>query len=220
MSKQTRPRDSQKSREDILNAAEQEFADKGLYGARVDEIAHQAGINKRMIYEYFGSKEELYKTVLAIVYGRLGRKETVLLSEETSCTDAIRKIISLYFDFLRENPTYVNMILWENLNKGRYIKDIDFKLIKDPSFEMLRNIIHEGKEQGVFKEELDTEQIILSILTYTFSYFSNRYTLSKLLGRKLDDEENIKSRVENVTEMFLSYMCNVKQGDGSSVSKS
>jgi len=202
-----RIRDSQKSREDILNAAEQEFAEKGIYGSRIDEIARQAGINKRMIYEYFGGKEELYKTVLKTVYGRLSSKETVLLSEDISCTDAIKNIIGLYFDFLSENPTYVNMILWENLNKGKYIQDIDFKVIKDPTFDLLRKIIGKGKQQGIFKAELDAEQIILSLLTYTFSYFSNRYTLSKLLGRKLDNEENIKSRVANVTEMFLSYMC-------------
>ncbi|NJD03270.1 MAG: TetR/AcrR family transcriptional regulator, partial [Ruminiclostridium sp.] len=188
-------------------AAEQEFAEKGIYGSRIDEIARQAGINKRMIYEYFGSKEELYKTVLKTVYGRLSSKETVLLSEDISCTDAIKNIIGLYFDFLRANPTYVNMILWENLNRGRYIQDIDFKFIKDPTLDLLRKIIGKGKQQGIFKAELDVEQIIISLLTYTFSYFSNRYTLSKLLGRKLDDEENIKNRIANVTEMFLSYMC-------------
>ncbi len=202
-----RIRDSQKSREDILNAAEQEFAEKGIYGARIDEIARQAGINKRMIYEYFGSKEELYKTVLTTVYSRLSRRETVLLSEDIPCTEAIKNMIGLYFDFLNANPSYVNMILWENLNKGRYIQDIDFKDIKDPTFDSLRKIIGKGKQQGVFKEDLDAEQVILSLLTYTFSYFSNRYTLAKLLGRKLDNEESIRSRVQDVTEMFLGYMC-------------
>jgi len=72
-----------------------------------------------MIYEYFGSKEELYKAVLAEVYGRLSRKEIVLLSEDISCIDAIKKVIALYFEFLKDNPTYVNLILWENLNHGR-----------------------------------------------------------------------------------------------------
>ena len=42
----------------ILEAAEQEFSEKGLYGARVDEIAAKADINKRMLYQYFGNKEE------------------------------------------------------------------------------------------------------------------------------------------------------------------
>jgi len=202
-----RVRDSKKSREDILNAAEIEFAEKGFYGTRIDEIAAKANINKRMIYEYFGNKEELYKTVLVTVYSRLSQKEIGLLSEDIPCTEAIKKVISLYFDFLKNNPTYVNLILWENLNKGKYIKDIDFSKIKDPTFEMLRKIIRKGKEEGIFKQDVDTEQFILSLLTYTFSYFSNRYTLSKLLGRKLDDEESISKRVENVTEMFLGYLC-------------
>lgn len=205
--KQKRIRDSQKSKEDILAAAEIEFSDKGIYGTRVDEIAAKANINKRMIYEYFGSKEDLYKSVLVNVYSRLTQKELGVLSEDISCTDAIKKIISLYFDFLRDNPTYVNLILWENLNKGKYINDIDFSGVKDPTFELLRKVINRGKSEGSFKKEIDTEQVILSLLTYTFSYFSNRFTLSKLLGRKLDDADNIKNRVENVTEMFLGYLC-------------
>lgn len=207
MANEKRPRDSQKSRENILNAAEVEFAQKGIYGARVDEIAARADINKRMIYEYYGSKEELYKAVLSAVYSRLSRREVGLLSEEMPCIDAIRKIIALYFDFLKDNQTYVNLILWENLNKGIYIKDIDFTKIKDPAFELLRKVVEKGVIEGVFRQDIDADQVIISLLTYTFSYFSNRYTLSKLLGRKIDDEDNIKKRVENVTEMFLSFMC-------------
>ncbi len=205
--KPRRVRDSQKSREDILNAAEIEFAEKGIYGTRIDAIAARANINKRMIYEYFGNKEELYKAVLATVYGRLTQKEVSLLEENISCIDAIQKIIQLYFEFLKNNPTYVNLILWENLNKGKYIRDIDFSGIKDPAFELLRKTIERGKREGVFREEIDSEQIIISILTYTFAYFSNRYTLSKILSRKLDDEESIRKRIESVTEMFLSYLC-------------
>lgn len=205
--KQKRPRDSQKSREDILNAAEQEFADKGIFGARIDEIAAKAEINKRMIYQYYGSKEELYKAVLASVYQRLSRMEVGLLSAEMPSTEAIKRVISLYFNFLRDNPTYVSLILWENLNKGKYIESMDFSDIKDPSFELLRKIVSKGKAEGMFRQDIDTEQVILSLLTYTFSYFSNRYTLSKLLSKPLTNEENIHRRVENVTDMFLQYMC-------------
>lgn len=205
--KQKRVKDSQKSKEDILAAAEAEFSDKGLYGTRIDEIAKSANINKRMIYEYFGNKEELYKAVLISVYSRLSIKELGLLSKDISCMEAIGKIISLYFEFLRDNPTYVNLILWENLNKGKYIQDLDFSTIKDPTIEQMRKVISHGKEEGIIKQSVDSEQVILSLLTYTFSYFSNRYTLSKLLGRRLDSEENIKNRIENVTEMFLCYLC-------------
>jgi AcrR family transcriptional regulator len=203
-----RIRDSERSREDILNAAEQEFAEKGIYGARVDEIAAKANINKRMIYEYFGNKEELYKIVLIKAYSRLGQKEIHLLSEEIGTVEAIKRIIVLYFEFLRDNPTYVNLILWENLNRGSYIQNIDFSNIKSPSFSKLSEIIARGKEEGVIKQEADAEQFILSLLTFSFSYFSNRYTLSKLLNLSIDDELNIKKRIDHVTEMFLAYLCN------------
>lgn len=204
--KPRRIRDSQKSKEDILNAAEIEFAEKGMYGTRVDEIAARANINKRMIYEYFGSKEELYKSVLVTVYSRLSRKEMDLLCENVTCTEAIRDIIKLYFEFLRDNPTYVNLILWENLNKGTYIHNIDFKDAKDSAIDLLRKTINRGKSEKIFRDDIDTDQVILSILTYSFSYFSNRYTLSKILSRKLDDEGSIDKRIEYVTEMILAYL--------------
>jgi AcrR family transcriptional regulator len=202
-----RERNSQKSKEDILKAAEIKFAEKGIYGTRVDDIAEAANINKRMLYEYFGNKEELYRAVLVEVYSRLSKQEMILLSEDMCCIDAMKRIIKLYFDFLKNNPTYVNLILWENLNKGEYIKDIDFSGIKDPVFNLFRKAINKGKEDGVFRSDIDTEQVILSLLTYSFAYFSNRYTLTKLLGMKLDTEESIKKRVETVTEMFLCYLC-------------
>ena len=202
-----RERNSSKSREDILCAAEEEFSGKGLYGARVDEIARLANINKRMIYEYFGSKEELYKAVLAEVYSRLSRREMGLLATDMPCDEKMRCIIRLYFEFMANSPSYVNMILWENLNQGRYIQEMDFSKIKDPSLDLIRNTIEQGKSNGVFKPSLDTEQTILSLLMVTFSYFSNRFTLSKLLGKKLDDEESLQRRIETVTNMFLDHMC-------------
>ncbi len=210
MKAKKRVRDSVQSRKDILDAAEILFAEKGLYGTRVDDIADKASINKRMIYEYFGCKEELYKAVLVKVYGKLTEKEIGLLSEDISCIEAIRKIIVLYFEFLRDTPTYVNLILWENLNKGKYIEELDLSSVKDAAFEMLRRVIKRGKDEGVFRKEADTEQVILSLLTYTFAYFSNRYTLSKLLSRNLYDEDNTKKRVQSVTEMFLDYLCEKK----------
>ncbi|NLC68421.1 MAG: TetR/AcrR family transcriptional regulator [Clostridiaceae bacterium] len=202
-----RERNSSKSKQDILRAAEIKFAEKGIYGTRVDDIAETANINKRMLYEYFGNKEELYKAVLAEVYGRLSKQEMVLLSGDMSCIDAMKKIIRLYFTFLKDNPTYVNLIIWENLNKGNYIKDIDFSNIKTPVFNLLRKVINKGKSDGIFRTDIYTEEVILSLLTYTFSYFSNRYTLSKLLGREIDTEESIKRRTDTVTEMFLRYLC-------------
>ncbi len=207
MAQYRRQRDAEKTKANILKAAEYEFADKGIYGARIDEIAARANINKRMIYEYFGNKEELYKTVLEEAYRRLGEREVIVLSEDLECTEAIRRIIRLEFEFLRDNPTYVKLILWENLNHGKYVEDIDFTDIKSPTFIMLKEVMEMGKEKGVFREDIDEDQLILSILTFTFSYFSNRYTLSKLLSADLDDGPSLDKRIQHVTDMVLAYIC-------------
>ena len=69
---------AQRTKQNILQAAEEIFAAKGLDGARVDDIAAAAGANKRMLYAYFGSKEQLYQTVLENVYRRLGDSEAAL----------------------------------------------------------------------------------------------------------------------------------------------
>ncbi len=202
-----RNRNSQRSREDILNAAESAFAEKGIYGTRVDEIAKAANINKRMIYEYFGNKEGLYRAVLERSYSKLLEIELRMLSQETSAADAVSGIVRLYFHFLSSNPSYVKLIMWENLNEGRYIEELDFNKIKHPAFEMMKSILKKGRDAGVFRDDLDEDQLIISLLTFTFSYFSNKYTLSKMLDIRFDDEVNIQKRIGYITDMFLKFIC-------------
>jgi TetR/AcrR family transcriptional regulator len=116
---------SELTKQRILEAAETEFAAKGIYGARVDDIAERAKANKRMIYEYFGSKEQLYSEVLGVVYSRITEREKELLNDNTDCIQAIRNIIAMYFEFLNSDRNFVKLIMWENLNQARYIKAND-----------------------------------------------------------------------------------------------
>ncbi len=202
-----RKRDSEQSRLDILQAAEIEFADKGFYGTRIDEIAERAAINKRMIYEYFGNKEELYKTVFSTVYNRLTEIEFKLLETNLHGKEAIEVIIRSYFKYLKENPTYVNLLLWENLNKAYYVKDLDYVGGKYIVIEKMKKIIEQGKEEGIFKKEIDTEQVVFSLMSYPFTYFSNKYTLCKLFSKDLSTGQEMERRINSMTEMFLSYLC-------------
>ena len=201
-----RRRDSSRTKREILFAAEQEFAEKGFYGARVDQIAKLANINKRMIYEYFGNKEELYKTVLVHVYGRLGERETKLLDQEIDPVDAVKKLIRLHFDFLRDNPTYVSLLLWANLNQGHSFERKGIKEIRDPALQQIRKVIRRGKAEGAFRKEADEDQFLLSLLTFSFPYFSNRFTLSQLLDMSMNLKEDLDKRIEHVTEILLLYL--------------
>ena len=91
-----RTNNAEASRAEILAAATREFSEKGLSGARVDEIAERTQINKRMIYYYFESKEGLYRAVLERCYGHIRMSESAMDLESLSPEDALRQLIGTH----------------------------------------------------------------------------------------------------------------------------
>lgn len=199
---------SEDTKKRILFAAECEFAEKGLYGARVDEIAKAAGTNKRMLYAYFGNKEELYEKVLLNVYDLLARSEAELIEKDrnTEPSVAIKNIICLYFDFLKSNERFVRMLMWENLNNARYLKNTETSDIKKPVIMHIEQKIREGKENGSFSEKASAQRVNTALLTFVFSYFSNMNTLSLVLGRDLSDEAELSAHRDFVCELIIKYL--------------
>lgn len=202
-----REKNSEKSKQDILEAAEQQFSEKGFYGARIDEIAALAKINKRMIYEYFENKETLYKTVLFRVYKRMEDAEYELLKSDPEGIAFIRAVIGAYFDFLSANPSFVNILMWENLNKGRYLGELSDEQVRRRTLDVFKEKIKQGKAAGVFRPEVDEQQTVLSLIVVCFANFSNRYTLSRLFSQDMAEEEILKERKKHTLDIVLSYMC-------------
>ncbi len=194
------------TRDKILVAAEAFFAKKGLYGARVDEIAELAGVNKRMIYAHFRSKDGLYIAVLENVYGRLAEYEKKVINSNMSCVDTIKSIIRHYFMFLNRNPTFVKILMWENLNEGTYLKESAAPKEKGVAVELLRNVLKTGIEQGIFRKEPDIDEMVVSINMFCFSYFSNIHTMSQIMQMNLACPENLEKRCKHVTDIILTYL--------------
>ncbi len=199
-------RNPQKSKSAILTAAEHEFAQKGLFGARVDEIAAKADINKRMIYAYFGDKEQLYIQVLLHNYSKLEEVENALIKETATGTRLVKNIISTYFDFLYANPSFVNILMWENLNKGCYLKKIENSIIERKTIQYFINAIEQGKSDNIFIKDIDSHQVVLSIITTCFANFSNQYTLSRLFNTDLTNKKVIEERKQHTINLILSYL--------------
>src|SRR6201997_27408 len=103
-------RDAERTQAAILAAAEEEFADKGLAGARVDAIAEQSGANKRMLYYYFGSKENLYLAVLEDVYGAMRQTERDLDLTHLEPMQALQRLIEFKFDYYLNNPIVIRIL--------------------------------------------------------------------------------------------------------------
>lgn len=197
---------SEITKQKILEAAEQAFAEKGLYGARVDEISELAGANKRMIYAYYGSKEQLYVAVLDAVYSRMADSEKVLLQQECGCEETVRRIIRHYFTFLYENPTFVKMVMWENLNEAEYLKQSNARFIKGTAMELLHRNLEQGVAQGLFRADLDIPEMMVSINMFCFSYFSNIHTMTQIMQMDFGGKAELDKRCAHVTGVILQYL--------------
>ena len=189
----------------ILASAEKEFSEKGLSAARVDEIALVAGVNKRMVYAHFGSKEGLYAETLKNVYARRRVYEKQIEEMEFSGLESIREAIILYFDFLLENTSFVKLVLWENLEGGVHVEKNENNL-----FFGIEHLLNKGVEKGLISKNIDVEQIALSCNLFCLSAFSTVFTLSKMLGKELADKDSMNKRKEHVADVLVTYIKTVE----------
>ena len=196
-----RPKKSNVTKERILVAAEAAFAQNGFDAARIDAIAQRAGVNKERIYAYFFSKESLYVTVLERLYQRIDAYETVLASLSFEGPETLQRAVAEYFTFLSRNPSFVRLILWENLHNASYAKQVNTTL-----FRGIETILREGVARGVFRSDLDIEQTVISVNLFCFSSFSNNQTLSALCGKTFDSEEALRTRADHIADILVRYV--------------
>lgn len=190
-------------RERLLRAATTLFARAGYDGTAVDEVVNAAGVNKRMVYHYFGSKEKLYEAVLGEAYRALEVVESTAISGEPDLEKMTEKIVRLYFDFLRLHPKFVRLLLWENLNEGRAIKRFDLKLTKDPILVALEKILQDGVAQGRIRADMDARHLLISLIGLCQIYSSNRFTLSQALNLDLGAAAVREQGVRHVTRLLV-----------------
>ena len=198
---------SELTKSQILREAEREFSEKGFFGARVDEIARHASVNKALIYAYFGSKKELYKTVLFDVYDRLRLVEQEIIADDSSdYREKLRKFVERYYRFLQQNPTYVRMVMWENLNHAEYFIEGEVYTTKDPILCALERIYEDACNDHKVLDSIDPKQLMITLIGVSFNYFSNSDTLSQIVREDLLDEDAVNRRIRSVTDMLLAYI--------------
>ena len=157
-------RDPARTRERILQAAIGEFSEKGLDGARVDEIARRSRANKRLIYHYFGNKEELFLAVLEHAYDDIRLAEASLNLDGLDPETAMRRLTEFSFDYSASNPHFIHLVNCENLYGARHLQQSKRILkLNSPVIEMLRRILDRGQREGVFRSDVDPLQLYVSI---------------------------------------------------------
>ena len=106
----------------ILAAATEEITTKGLDGARVDEIARRSGVNKRMIYHYFGDKEGLYLAVLETTYAAIRTAEIGLQLADRDPVEGMRELVLFTWQYFIDHPEFLSLLGTENLHRAAYLK--------------------------------------------------------------------------------------------------
>lgn len=187
----------------LLRAATRLFSERGYDGVAVDDIVAAAGVNKRMVYHYFGSKDGLYSEVLRDVFNRLAAIELKAVGESGSPEEAIAGILESYFAFLGENPEFVNLISWENLHQGQFVKRHPDLLSKNPVLGRLREAVGEGVALGVFHPGIDVKHLLISLISLCFVYHANRFTLSQSVGLDLQSPRVLKEGLTHTIDLVL-----------------
>ncbi len=202
-----RVNDPDRTMANILQVATAEFADKGLAGARIDEIAALTSTSKRMIYYYFGSKEGLYVAVLEDAYRRIRRIESELHLEDLAPEQALRTLVGFTVDYQLANPDFIRLVMNENMHRGEFIsQSTTIQELNIPVNHAVRNVYERGVASGVFRPDVDPVDLHMSISALCFFNVSNRHTFGAIFKRSLDTPAATAQRRESIIEMIVRFL--------------
>jgi AcrR family transcriptional regulator len=200
-------RDPERTRAAILAAATDEFSTKGLDGARVDEIAQRSGVNKRMIYHYFGDKEGLYLAVLEASYASIRTAELELKLTDQHPVDGIRTLVQFTWNYFLAHPEFLSLLGTENLHRAANLKKLrHIRELHSPLTGMLSELLERGVKQKVFRRGVDPMQLYISIAALGFFYLSNGHTLSTIFGHDLNAPAALAERGDHIADVVLGYL--------------
>lgn len=197
-------RDPVRAQRDILVAARAEFAAYGLAGARVDRIAAEAGLNKRMLYYYFRNKEGLFTAVLEQVYAELSALAENLEVEEGAPLDRLASFVDMVFDHYARHPDSITLLNSENLHGGRHLAASPRLKEMGPGHrKSLARLIQRGEAEGSFRPGIDEVSLYLSIVGQIYFVQSNAATLSLFFGRDFTQPKLRQAWRRHVRQMIL-----------------
>ncbi|MFH5923563.1 TetR/AcrR family transcriptional regulator [Roseomonas xinghualingensis] len=200
-------RDPDSTRRSLLEAAIAEFSEKGLAGARVDEIAARAGVNKQLVYHHFGTKEDLYAAALEEVYAAIRTQEQALRLSQLPPLEAMERLVGFSFDYLAKHPEFVAILNDENQHGARHVRESPrLMAMHSPLVDLLGETLARGAAEGLFRNDLDPVDVYISIAGITYFYFSNNHTLSAIFGARLGSKAAVARRRRHTIDFVLSAL--------------
>ena len=202
-----RTNDPARTMAEILSVATQEFAQKGLAGARIDEIAERTRTSKRMIYYYFESKEGLYVKVLEHAYQRVRAIESELHLGDLAPEQALRRLVQFTFDHHAGNEEYIRLVMGENINRAQFLaQSKSIQSLNVPALKAITQLYERGVEQGIFRSGLTALDIHATISALSFFNVGNRHTFGMIFKFDPSSKSAHARRREQVVETVVRFV--------------
>jgi TetR/AcrR family transcriptional regulator len=188
----------------ILEAANREFAEHSFAGARIDRIAQDAQVNKQALYYHYGTKDKLFEAVLENAYHRFYEGYADLRGISLPPAEHFRALLSNLFDVMVANPDIFAILLDENRMKGRHLPNVVVRRTARKLIRTIEEVLNAGKKHGVFRAEIDADQLWMSVLALCIFNFSHSYTISNILNRDVSKREALAKRKAHVIHFVMS----------------
>src|SRR4051794_3620764 len=202
-----RRRDADRTRQDILDVATREFADRGFAGGHVDDIAEQTRTTKRMIYYYFGSKEQLFVAVLERAYAEIRAAEQTIDVDHLDPIAAIRRLAELTFDHHEAHPYFTRLVAIENIHRAEHIAGReDFAGQNSLAIELIERILERGYRHAAFRREVDALDLHMMISAFCVFRMANRHTFGAIFGRDPADPKLRERHRQMLGDMVVDYL--------------
>lgn len=203
--RRSRAESREQAMDQIIDVATYEFVEKGLAGARIDEIAGRA--TKRKIYYYFEGKDELYRAVLERAYRRVRDSEAQVDIEKGTAIEALRRLIEHDVHYHSEHPELVRLVMNENIHRAEHLKQIESLPAGNREvIEILRRIIARGEAEGSFRKGIDPIELHLNMTALSFYNVSNQFTFSHNFDFDMTSPQAIARRAKQVADIILSWV--------------
>ncbi|MGV8813823.1 MAG: TetR/AcrR family transcriptional regulator [Gelidibacter sp.] len=187
----------------ILDAAKDVFQSKGMEGARMQEIADVAGINKAMLHYYYRSKQLLFEAVFKNAFSLLAPQLNIILNDDSSIEDKIRSFTFNYTTFMMKHPYLPNFIIQE-LNRN---EDFVLKLKENtgfPNLEKFKAKVDAEINQGLINP-IDAEQLFVNIIALNIFPFLGKPLVKAFTDK---DEKTYKEFVERRKTEVADFIIN------------
>ncbi|MDX1641830.1 MAG: TetR/AcrR family transcriptional regulator [Balneolaceae bacterium] len=188
--------------EEIFLAAQRVFQEKGFAGARMQEIADEADINKSMLHYYYRSKEKLFLEVFRTSVKKIFPQLIAILSSDNNLELKVKRVVEFYYNTFRKNPTLPSFVIHEmNQHPKRFKEFISSLEIKIPS--KFAEQLGEGIESGKIMPVKPTH-FLINIVSLCIMPVIARPLVQTLFSMD-DDEFNqfLKERTELIPKIIF-----------------